>query len=116
MPSTSSDAAALVRSACSSDLRTARALLAAEPDLTGFDIATACVIGDVDTVTRLLADDPAAVNRPVPPLDWEPMLYACFSRFLRADPERGDRIVTVVRRLLDAGADPNVMWFEDEFR
>jgi ankyrin repeat protein len=113
---TDAQAATLVRSACSSDLRDARALLDAVPELAPFDMATACVTGEAEAVSRMLRDDPDAVSRRVPPLDWEPILYACFTRFLRADPSHATRIIDVVRVLLDGGADPNVMWFEDEFR
>ena len=109
-------AAALVRSACSSDLRTARILLGAEPELARYDLATACVTGDVAEVARRLERDPEIAGRKLAPSGWEPLLYACFSRFLRADPDRAEGIVAVVRILLDAGADPNVMWFEGEFR
>jgi ankyrin repeat protein len=108
--------AALVRSACSSDLRTARVLLDAEPGLARYDLATACVTGDVAEVTRRIEREPGIAGRKLAPLEWEPLLYACFSRFLRADPDRAEGIVAVVRILLDAGADPNVMWFDGEFR
>ena len=72
--------------------------------------------GDVAEVARRLERDPEIAGRKLAPSGWEPLLYACFSRFLRADPDRAESIVAVVRILLDAGADPNVMWFEGEFR
>jgi ankyrin repeat protein len=50
------------------------------------------------------------VNEPTGPNDWAPILYACFSRLLRGEPERAPGIREVVRRLLAAGADPNA-WF-----
>jgi ankyrin repeat protein len=112
----STRAAALVRSACSSNLRIARTLLEAGPDLARHGLAAACVTGEAAEVARLLERDPEAVRRKLAPLDWEPLLYACFSRFLRADPVRTRGIVQVVRLLLDAGADPNVYWLHDEFR
>jgi hypothetical protein len=108
--------ALLVRSACSSDVRTARILLAAEPGLARHDLATACVTGEAEDVSRRLAQDPAAVNRTLPPSGWEPLLYACFSRFLRASQERSRGIIEVVRLLLAAGGDPNVCWYDGEFR
>jgi hypothetical protein len=112
----SARSALLVRSACSSDIRTARVLLAAEPALARHDLATACVTGEAEEVRRRLARDPAAVNRKLAPAGWEPLLYACFSRFLRASEERARRIIEVVRILLAAGADPNVCWYDGEFR
>ena len=108
--------ALLVRSACSSDIRTARILLAAEPALARHDLATACVTGEAEEVSRRLAQDPAAASRKLAPSGWEPLLYACFSRFLRASKERAPGIIEVVRILLAAGADPNVCWYDGEFR
>jgi ankyrin repeat protein len=108
--------ALLVRSACSSDIRTARILLAAEPALARHDLATACVTGEAEEVSHRLTQDPAAVNRKLAPSGWEPLLYACFSRFLRASKERARGIIDVVRILLAAGADPNVCWYDGEFR
>jgi ankyrin repeat protein len=112
----SARAALLVSSACSSDIRPARVLLAAEPTLARHDLATACVTGEADEVGRRLAQDPAAVNRKLAPSGWEPLLYACFSRFLRASEDRARGIIEVVRILLAAGADPNVYWYDREFR
>src|ERR1700678_2759907 len=97
----------LVRSACSSDIRTARILLAAERALARHDLATACVSGEAEEVSRRLALDPAAVNRKLAPSGWEPLLYACFSRFLRASKERAHGIIEVVRILLAAGGAPD---------
>jgi ankyrin repeat protein len=108
--------ALLVRSACSSDIRTARILLAAEPTLARHDLATACVTGEAEEVRGRLARDPAAIHRKLAPAGWEPLLYACFSRFLRASKERAPGIIEVVRILLAAGADPNVCWYDGEFR
>jgi ankyrin repeat protein len=106
-------AAALIASATSSDLRAARALLAADPELARHDLACACATGEADEVSRRLAARPAAVNEPTGPNGWAPILYACFSRLLRGDPERGPRIREVVQRLLAAGADPNA-WFVNQ--
>jgi ankyrin repeat protein len=108
-------AAALVRSACSSDLRTARTLLDAEPDLARHDLATACVTGEVDVVRRIVERDPDVVDRRLGPSDWTPLLYACYSRFLRADPVRADGIRSTAGVLLDAGADPNAGWQSGEY-
>jgi ankyrin repeat protein len=106
-------AAALIASATSADLRRARALLAADPALARHDLACACATGEADEVSRRLAAREAAVNEPTGPNGWAPILYACFSRLLRGDPERAPGIREVVRRLLAAGADPNA-WFANE--
>jgi len=107
-------AAALARGACGGDMRLARALLAAEPALERFDLYTACACGAADHVGRLLARDVALAKQRGGPLDREPLLYACFSRFLRADARRAEGIVRVARLLLDHGADPNAHFTHDE--
>ncbi|HWF26215.1 MAG TPA: ankyrin repeat domain-containing protein [Solirubrobacteraceae bacterium] len=109
----SARAAALIASATSSDLRRARALLDADPALARYDLACACATGEADEVSRRLGARPAAVSEPTGPNGWEPILYACFSRLLRGDPERAPGIREVVRRLLAAGADPNASFIKD---
>lgn len=106
-------AAALVTAACGNDMRQARLLLETQPQLASFDIYTACACGEVHAVERFLAHDAALATAKGGPLKHEPILYACFSRFLRADPARRDGIVQVVRLLLDRGADPNASYWVD---
>jgi ankyrin repeat protein len=107
-------AAELIASATSSDVRRARALLAADPALARHDLACACATGEAEEVSRRLAAQPAAVNEATGPNGWPPILYACFSRLLRGDPERAPGIREVVRRLLAAGADPNAAFIKDD--
>jgi ankyrin repeat protein len=106
-------AAALIASATSFNLRRARRLLRADPALARQDLACACVTGEADDVSRRIEAEPAAVSGPAGPYDWEPLLYACFSRLLRGDPERAPGIREVARRLLAAGADPNAVYVND---
>jgi ankyrin repeat protein len=106
-------AAALIASATSFDLRRARALLDADPALARHDLACACATGEADEVSRRIAARPAAVSEPAAPFGWQPILYACFSRLLRGDAARAAGIREVVRRLLDAGADPNASFIHD---
>src|SRR5262249_61307387 len=65
-------------------------------------------------VSRRLERDPALARGRGGPLDREPILYACFSRFLRSDARRAAGIVRVVRLLLDHGADVNAHFFHRE--
>lgn len=113
MTSPSERAAALIASVTSADLRRARALLDADPSLARHDLACACATGQAEEVSRRLAAQPAAVSEPTGPNGWQPILYACFSRLLRGDPDRAPGIREAVRRLLDAGADPNASFIHD---
>jgi ankyrin repeat protein len=106
-------ASALVRSACSANVRGARALLAADPALARRDLACVCVSGELDELARLLERSPELARTPTGPLAHEPILYACFSRLLRAELARAPGIRGVVRLLLDAGADPNASFDHD---
>lgn len=113
-PDSEEHAVALIASATSADLRRARALLDADPALARHDLACACATGEADDVSRRLAAGPAVVNEPTGPYGWQPILYACFSRLLRGDPERAPGIREVVRRLLATGADPNAWFIHDD--
>jgi ankyrin repeat protein len=106
-------AASLIASATSADLRRARALLDADPALARHDLACACATGEPDEVSRRVSARPVLVNEPTGPNGWQPILYACFSRLLRGDPERAPGIREVVRRLLGGGADPNASFIHD---
>src|SRR5258706_791891 len=106
-PSPSERAALLVRAACSGDMPRARALLGDEPELTTFDFYTACATGEAEAVEKFLAADSQLAVRKGGPDDREPILYACFSRFLRTDADRAAGIVQIVRMLLEHGADAN---------
>jgi ankyrin repeat protein len=108
-------ATALIASATSDDLRRARALLDADPGLARRDLACACATGEVGEVARRLAARPPVVSEPIGPNGWQPILYACFSRLLRRDPERAPGIREVVRLLLAAGADPNASFVKGEW-
>ncbi len=107
-----SRAHSLVQAACSKELPRARALLEREPELARFDVYTACVTGELEVVEAALQNDPRLATRQGGPSGWTPIVYACFSRFLRRDGVRAPRIVAVVRRLLEAGANPNDCYVE----
>lgn len=100
-------AAHLVRAACIGDMPRARAMLAEEPELAAFDLYSACATGEADAVAKFLAADSTLATRKGGPDDREPILYSCFSRFLRADVRRAAGIVRIVKMLLEHGADAN---------
>lgn len=83
----------------------ARALDAAHPELARGDLHAAAAVGDVATVAGFLDRDPSLLNRKGGALRWEPLLYACYSRFDGEDRSRST--LAVARLLLARGADPD---------
>jgi ankyrin repeat protein len=108
-------ATAFVRSACSSNVRRARALLEVDPALARRDLACACVAGEAETVARIVGAAPERVSAVTGPLERAPILYACFSRLGRGDPERAAGIRAVVRALLAAGADADARFMHGDW-
>jgi ankyrin repeat protein len=85
----------------------ARRLLAEHPEVVGYDVRVAAVLGEPDPVRRLLSVDPGLATRPDDRAGWPPLLFACSSRWHRIDPARSGGLVAVAELLLNAGADPN---------
>ena len=81
-------------------------MLAANPEIAGYGLATALVLGDAPRVREAITRDPAAATRPDARTGWTPLHVACASRWHRLDPARAPGLVEVARLLLDAGADP----------
>jgi len=100
-------ASRLLECVCGNDLGLALRLLGADPELGRHDLYTACACGELETARRLLERDPALVHARGGPLDCPALVYACFSRFLRRDPQRAGRIHTLVAELLGRGANPD---------
>jgi ankyrin repeat protein len=82
-------------------------MLAATPELAGYNFATAVVLGDADRVQAELARDPGLATQVDARTGWTALHAACASRWHRLDPARAGGLVSVVRLLLDAGADPD---------
>lgn len=103
----------------SGTLDQADAMLAAEPSLAvegaRSNIHVAAVLGDDAAVRDLLALDPTMANRKGGPFEWEPLIYLCFSRFLRLDETRGEGFVRAATALLDAGANPNAGFHDSQY-
>ena len=108
-------AAILIASACSDNPRRAATILELDPAIVGHDLAGACVAGEADEVARRLRANPDAAHEPTGPNGWQPLLYACFSRLSRIDPERAPGIRSVVAALLDFGADPNASFMHGDW-
>ena len=73
------------------------------PDIEYKSIHTAAAAGNVQIVEEFLDDDPKLLNHRGGYFDWEPLLYACYSR-VQLD---GHSTSDVVNTLLDRGANPN---------
>lgn len=77
-----------------------------DPDLDRRSIYTACTTGNVTLVKQFLDADPNLLNQRGGYLDWEPLLYACYSRMDLPNRSTAD----VVRLLIERGANPNAYW------
>lgn len=91
----------------------AREILAAHPNVASSDIYTAALLGDDKAVARFLAQDPENATIKGGPRKWDALTYLCFSKFLRLEPARTDGFLTAAAALLDAGADPNTGFFDE---
>jgi hypothetical protein len=82
-------------------------MLAETPELATYDLATALVLGDADTVRAAVERDPTIVTRHDPVTGWTALHAVCASRWHYLDPERADGLLRTARLLLAAGADAN---------
>jgi ankyrin repeat protein len=82
-------------------------MLAANPELAGYNFATAVVLGDADRVRAEITRDPGLATRVDTRTGWTPLHAACASRWHQLDPDRTDGLLAVAQLLLDAGADPS---------
>jgi ankyrin repeat protein len=83
-------------------------LLEGHPEVGRASLHTAAVSGDLATVTRLLAERPAAAVEKGGREGWTPLLYVCYGRL--PVPAAADNAVAIARALLDNGADPDSHW------
>jgi ankyrin repeat protein len=106
-------------------LHTADLLLAQHPEIARDSLPTAIVCGDLAEVERILRERPEAAkekrSRPgsdrgligefgnlfidAGPLNWEPLLYLCFTRLSLS--AANDNAIAIATLLLDHGANPN---------
>jgi ankyrin repeat protein len=89
----------------------ARELLASQPSICRENIYTAAAVGDVAAVNQLLKTNPTMAARRGGPYNWEPLLYAAYSR-LNSDAAQHSTL-EVARLLLAHGADPNAGFLWD---
>lgn len=80
-------------------------LLAADPGLVAHSVWAAASAADADALARHLAGHAELAAARGGPLNWDPLLYLCYSR---VPLDRGrDEVLSAATQLLDAGADPN---------
>jgi ankyrin repeat protein len=91
----------------------AREILIAHPEVASSDIHTAALLGDHEAVARFLARDPANATAKGGPRKWDALTHLCFSKFLRLEPARTEGFLKAATALLDAGANPNTGFFEE---
>jgi ankyrin repeat protein len=91
----------------------AKEILAAHPEIAGSDIYVAALLGDYEVVSRFLAEDQALATAQGGARGWDALTYLCFSRFLRLEPARSEGFLKAATALLDAGANPNAGFFEE---
>jgi ankyrin repeat protein len=96
---------ALLSAAIEGRMRQAGEIVHADPGIAGSSLAAAAVLGDAAAVRRHLTADPATALALDDERGWPPLLYACYSRWHHADPDRAPALAEAVRLLLAAGAD-----------
>jgi ankyrin repeat protein len=97
-------------------LERSREILAAHSEIARSDIHVAALLGDHETVARLLAEDPANATVQGGPRNWDALTYLCFSSFLRLEPGRTEGFLKAAAALLDAGANPNTGFFDESHK
>ena len=95
-------------------IESAEAILAAHPEIASRDIYTAAILGDDAAVGRFLELDPANATVKGGPRGWDALTYLCFSKYLRLDRSRSEGFVRAATALLDAGADPNTGFINED--
>jgi ankyrin repeat protein len=86
-------------------------MLRRDPSLSGRSIHTAAAAGDTAAASAMLDVDRSLATAPGGPFDWEPLLYAAYSRVVPDAPTRSQ--VAVARLLLEHGADPHAGYLWD---
>ncbi len=99
----------------SGDLAEAERIRLAHPAVERASIHAAAVAGDDASVREWLRVEPALATAPGGPRGWAPLVYLCFSRYLKLDTARGDAFTRAAAALLEAGADANGGFFDSSY-
>jgi ankyrin repeat protein len=91
-------------------------LLAQHADLPAQSLFVAACVGDANAVEKHLKFDRQQATLRAGPRGWSPLLYLCFSRFLRDQRDRAEDFARCAELLLDHGADANDFWIDGRER
>ena len=89
-------------------------ILRAHPELATSSVYSASILGDHATVRQFVESDKRLAEAKGGPRNWNAITYLCFSRYLKIHRARSDDFVKTATLLLDAGADANSGWFEQD--
>jgi len=89
----------------------ARELFSANPQLSRENIYAAATVGDVQAIKEALEGNPSLANTKGGPYNWEPLLYASYSRL--NSKYTSHSTLEAARLLLKIGADPNAGFLWD---
>lgn len=97
-----------------SDLRRAKEILAAHPQIADAGFYVDLVLGNSHRIERVLAETPGLAVGPSGSQNCEPLLYVCFSRFANGRSDRAEAFAETARILLSNGADPNTAFVPED--
>jgi ankyrin repeat protein len=89
------------------ELTEANELLLKYPQLVSGDIFTAAILGDAESVGRLIAADKTNATLTAEPFGGNALVYLSLSKYLRLKKRPAAGFIKAAEALLDAGADPN---------
>lgn len=91
----------------------ANSILMKHPEIIPMSIHIAAVLGNVDVVRTMVEKDYSLAVNAGGPWKVEPLLYLCFSSFLKDTPI-SDQFVQITQLLLEQGANPNTYIIEKD--
>jgi uncharacterized protein len=94
--------------------RAAARLLGQDPWIARENLYTTIVCGDVEEVSRILAERPEAARLRGGSRGWTPILYLAYTRF--SHPRTIEHALAIARLLLDRGADPSDFYMAGDSR
>ncbi|HZZ41871.1 MAG TPA: ankyrin repeat domain-containing protein [Tepidisphaeraceae bacterium] len=97
------------------NLDQADAILHETPELATADLLIAAALGNAKALETFLHQSPSALHQPAGPRNWPPLLYLCYSRYLRLQPQRQADFLRCAKLLIQSGADPNTHFVHEGF-